>query len=112
MLTKEIAREEWGKFLNEFSRRHRGARVTLEILGSEAGAAKEGERLPLVGVVWDPKNAAGPIVEVSIGGDPHTHIAHVVPNPSAIRLAQVDGGVDKALQIESADAPTALVTLE
>ena len=55
MKTKEIARNEWPKFFDSFSRQHEGWLVTLEILGSEIGAQVEERELAFEGIVdeWD-----------------------------------------------------------
>ena len=37
MNTREITRTEWPAFFDSFSRRHEGARITLEVFGPDIG---------------------------------------------------------------------------
>ena len=108
MQTREIPSHEWVPFLDEFSRRHLGQPVTVEILGRDVGAEIEARDLPLIGVSVDLKDNAEQI-DVIVGDSPDAHVMHAVARPSHLRVATADNGAEQALQIESADGPTTLV---
>ncbi len=105
MKTKEIARTEWPKFFDSFSRQHEGWLVTLEILGAEIGAQVEERGLAFEGIV-DEGNEE---ILIMFGAKPDDHITHSISNPTTVSLEQTDEGADAALAIKSADGVTALL---
>jgi hypothetical protein len=112
MQTQEIPKHEWVPFLDEFSKRHVGRRVTVEVLGREVGSQLAAQSLPLVGVSVDLRDGGdNEQIEVIAGDSPHAHVMHAVQRPSQVRVAVGDGGGDEALQIESEDGVATLVRL-
>lgn len=112
MHTEEIPTHEWIPFLDEFSRRHQGERVTVQILRSDTGPVTEAAHQPLLGVTVDMKDQSEQ-VEVIVGDSPDTNLMHAIGRPAHIRVAQDDGNnAERALQIESEDGTTTLVHLE
>lgn len=109
MKTKEIPREEWGTFFDNFSRQHEGWLATLEILGTEIGAQVEERELPLKGIVDEWDEIKGNEIMIMVGMKPDDHITHIIGNATQVSLEQTDDGADAALAIKSADGTTALL---
>ena len=112
MQTQEIPKHEWVPFLDDFSRRHQGEPVTVEVFGPNMGAYREAESLPLVGVSVDLRDGGdNEQIEVIAGDSPRAHVMHSIRQPSQIWLAAADEGADAALEIESEDGSKTLVRL-
>ena len=112
MQTREIPSHEWVPFLDQFSRRHQGAQVAIEVFGESLGALREAASLPLVGVSVDLIDGGdNEQIEVMAGGPAGPHLLHAVTRPSGIQLAQDERGEDQALQITSADGTSTLLRL-
>lgn len=109
MKTKEIPREEWGTFFDNFSRQHEGWLATLEILGTEIGAQVEERELPLKGIVDEWDEVEGSEIMIMVGMKRDDHITHRIGNATQVSLEQTDEGTDAALAIRSADGTTALL---
>ena len=106
MKTKEIPKEEWGTFFDNFSRRHEGWLVTLEVLGADIGAQVEGRELAFEGIVGETQ---GNEIVIMVGAKPDDHVTHSINNAAQVSLEQTDEGADAALAIKSADGTTALL---
>ena len=112
MRTQEIPKHEWVPFLDDFSKRHAGQRVTVEVLSPQVGSQYAAQSLPLVGVSVDLRDGGdNEQIEVIAGDSPHAHVMHAVQRPSQVRVAVGDGGADEALQIDSEDGIATLVRL-
>jgi hypothetical protein len=105
MATREIPHDSWKEFFDGFSRRHQGWLATVEVLGA-VGAQTEARELPLEGISVN--DHSGKSIDISLG-PPGKGVSHVVAKPSHVRIEE-EGGADRALQIESADGETTLVT--
>ena len=104
MATREIPRDSWKEFFDGFSRRHQGWLATVEVLGA-VGAQTEARELPLDGISVD---HGGKSIDIALG-PPGKGVSRVISKPSHVRIEE-EGGADRALQIESADGDTTLVT--
>jgi hypothetical protein len=111
MQTREVPTHEWVPFLDDFSRRHQGEPVTVEVFDRELGAQREMRSMPLIGVSVDLKDGTEQI-EVIAGDEPRSHLMHAIAKPARVHLASSEAGADQALQIESADGSTTLVRLD
>ena len=109
MKTKEIPKNEWPKFFDNFSRKHEGWLVTLEIFGLELGAQVQERELVLAGIVDDWDEIHGNQIVIMLGEKPDDHITHSIGHPTQVSLEQTDGGADVALAIKSADGVMALL---
>ena len=109
MKTREIPKDEWGTFFNNFSRRHEGWLATLEILGLEIGAQVEGRELALSGIVDEWDELKGNAIMMMVGTTRNDHVTHTIRNATQVSLEQTDGGADVALAVKSADGTTALL---
>ena len=108
MSTQTIPRAEWTSFFEDFSRKHEGWGVTLEIFGPEIGDQLEERELFLAGVSADVKEDK---IEIMIGGNPSRHLTHVIAAPIEVGITRANEGNDGALHIKSADGTTALLHL-
>jgi hypothetical protein len=114
MKTKQIPRAEWTSFFDGFSRRQEGWQVTLEIMGPEIGDQVEQREMFLSGLTAE-VSAGGATeddkIEIMVGGNRRSHVTHVIKAPTEVDLQQTDLGVDRAVQIRSADGTTAILHL-
>jgi len=68
MKTREIPRDEWTRFFNNFSRRQEGWQVTLEVFGMDIGDQVEQRHLFLAGVTAEVADK-GDEIEIMMGGN-------------------------------------------
>ena len=106
MKTNEIPKNEWPKFFDNFSSKHQGWSVTLEIFGPELGAQVQERELALVGIVDE---IHGNRIVIMFGERPDDHMTHSIGHATEVSLEQTDGGADVALAIKSADGVMALL---
>ena len=109
MKTREIPKNEWPKFLDNFSRKHEGWTVTFEIFGPELGAQVQERELALEGIVDEWDEIHGNRIVIMFGEKPDDHITHSIGHPTQVSLEQTDAGADVALAIKSADGVMALL---
>ena len=106
MQTRQIPKTEWPLFLENFSRRHEGWLVKLEILNPEIGAQVEATGLVLEGLTGERGNT----ITIMAGNTPDDHLTHSISHPTEVSLERTDGGADAALSIKSVDGTTALLS--
>jgi Family of unknown function (DUF5335) len=102
MQTRDIPREQWIKFFDDFSRRHEGWIVTLEVLGSDIGDQEEANNLPLVGISADVK-ARENRIEIIVGGRPDADVTRFIERPKHIWVKEATLPGDEAIEVESED---------
>ncbi|MBI2876197.1 MAG: DUF5335 family protein [Candidatus Tectomicrobia bacterium] len=110
MWTREIPRNEWAQFFDNFSRRYRGWLVTVEVLGPDIGAQIEAHELPLEGITTEVKEDGEEIISI-LGKEPMAHITHTIAAPTHVRLKQAEEGIAEAVEIESASRTKILILL-
>lgn len=107
--TREIKREEWPDFFDAFSRRHEGWLVTIELLDKEMGAQVEVENKALKGIVVerqrDPK-----VIDIFVWNTPDEDSNHIIDKPTRVWVEETEEGADAAVEIESEDHATTLLT--
>ncbi len=108
MSTSEIPRDEWVAWLDDFTRRHAGWIVDLEVLGANLGEQFESTMLPLVAVAADVR-ARVPSIEIALGGRPDAHLTRIIAQASRVWLSQPGEATLEALAVESADGTTTVV---
>ena len=108
MLAEEIPRKRWNKFFDDFSRKHEGWIVTLEVLGSDLGDQDQAAGLPLSGISADLKDRESRI-EIIVGGKPEAHLTHIIEGPKRIWVEESDEGLHEAVEVESEDGTATLV---
>ncbi|MEW6736844.1 MAG: DUF5335 family protein [Acidobacteriota bacterium] len=109
MLTREIPRNEWPAFFDDFSRNYQGWTVTVEILNPNIGAQVEAHELPLEGITVDLKEDGKDEISIIIGEAPEDHVTHNILVPIHVWVEQTDKGDVEALQIESESGITMLL---
>ena len=107
MTTREIPREEWIGFLNDFSKKHEGWIVVLEVLGPDIGDQEETDDLPLVGISADVKDGENRIL-ITTGGRPETHLTRIINGPKRVWYKTPQIVADEAIEIEGEDGTTLL----
>ncbi len=109
MPTREIPREQWRSFLDDFSRKHQGQKATVEVLGQNQGDQHEADDLTFVGISADEK-AGENVIAVMVGDQPDRHEQRLINKPARVRVR--DEGQKASLEIEEADGPKTLVRFE
>lgn len=101
MSITEIPRAAWTAALNEFSTRHEGWLISVDVWTPEIGALPEIHDLPLLGVIADrgTDEAAVTITALTSDRDP---ISHTIRRPTSLALERLADGATAALHIESA----------
>jgi hypothetical protein len=107
MVTREIPPGEWKEFFDEFTRRHEGWLVTVELFG-DLGAQVEAHERPLKGIFTE-RQAGSPAIEILTGDAPDETLTHVVAHPTRVRVEETPEGAEVALEIQSRDEGTTLV---
>jgi hypothetical protein len=97
--TSEIARADWPRFLDEFSRAHQGWLITVEE-ESPGGRLELAREVPLSGVVADSEGNRSDIT--IIAGPREREWTHRIDSPSALRLKRTPDGVEVGIETESA----------
>jgi hypothetical protein len=107
--TREIERNEWPDFFDAFSRRHDGWLVKIEILDKEMGDQVEAENQKLRGIVAERRRDPRTI-EILIGNSPNEISTHTIDRPTHVWIEETAEGADAAVEIESEDHGTMLLT--
>jgi len=100
MPTQEILRDEWARYFEQFSRRHQGWLVTVEILGLDIGDQVQVRDLPLEGITVETSDD-GDEITIIAGSRPDARISHTICAPLRVWVKQNELGADEALEIES-----------
>lgn len=100
MPTQEILRDEWARYFEEFSRRHQGWLVTVEILGLDIGDQVQVRNLPLEGIIVETNDSDGGEMTIIAGNRPDARISHTICAPVRVWVKQNEQGADEALEIE------------
>jgi hypothetical protein len=108
MLTKEIAREQWIRFFDDFSKQHQGWIVTLEVIGSDLGDQEESAGLPLIGISADLKDRENRI-DIMLGGRPEAHVTRIINLPKRVWIKEPEEVAHEAIDVESEDGTTTLL---
>ena len=103
MQTKQIPRNEWSTYLNNFSSRHHGWFVNIEILGEDIGAQVEGIGLVLEGVTDEWDEVKGHTIMIMAGNKPEAHLTHLISRPTEITVEKTETGEDVAFSIKGED---------
>ena len=111
MQTRQIAKSEWPVFLNNFSSRHQGWLVNLEVLGPGIGAQVEGTGLVLEGLTDDWDDVKGNTIMIMAGDRPENHVTHSISRPTEVSVEKTETGEDVALSITAEDGTRTLLIL-
>jgi hypothetical protein len=107
--TREIPREEWHQFFEDFSRELPELVAAVEVIGKDVGAQIEAERPRLTGITYDHKDDILVVGLDAPGGTPED-LERVVYQPQKILAAEGDG--ELTFDIEDSEQIKTLVRLE
>ena len=108
MRTIEIPRSDWSGRFDEFSRRHDGWLVSLDIVMAPSdGPQREFRQLPFVGIVAE--RAGGGTISIAVAEPTGEQVTHMIHSPTHVFLKKTRTGADAALEIESADGLKAIL---
>lgn len=100
MKTREVSREQWTDFFEDFSRRHIGWPSRVIVVGERLGAQVEAYGLGLLGVYYETgRNAITFLLEKN----PSEHLEHPVRAPDRVWVEVAENGDEAALEIEALD---------
>ena len=111
MLTKEIPREQWVRFFNDFSKQHEGWVVTLEVFGYDIGDQEEATRLPFVGISANLKDGENRI-DIIVGDRLDAHVTRGIETPKHVWLKEPDEVAHETIAVETDDGRTTLLRFE
>jgi hypothetical protein len=109
MQTREIPREQWVRYFDDFSKNHEGWIATLEVLGPDIGDQEEARGLPLVGISADVK-AGENRIEIIVGGRPDSDVTRFIDTPKSVRVKEPETAGDEVIEVESQDGTKTLLT--
>lgn len=110
-MAREIPREQWISFFNNFSKQHEGWIVTVEVISTDLGDQEEATGLPLVGISADVK-AGESRIEIIVGGRTDTGVTRIIEKPNHVWWKPPQGVADEVVEIESGDGTMTLVSFQ
>jgi uncharacterized protein DUF5335 len=109
--TLEIPKDQWLPYFNDFSKRHYGWGVTLEVLGSDLGDQPVAQGPPLQGLSYEKAGSEAGDILVEIGDAGFPYEVHHVDRPRRVLVTDSDPGAETDIRIESEDGVVTLVRL-
>jgi hypothetical protein len=100
MQMRNVPRDQWAKFLEGFSRRHRAWLATVEQIGETIGRAGAAEA-PLASVTATREGPGISAIEIAFAGDGHVPLT--IENPAAIHVRETGDGAESGLDIVDDD---------
>lgn len=105
MTTREIPRNQWTQFFDDFSKRHEGWMTTMEVNDPSiaAGTRTEAENLPLRGITADMKGQNDNIISIIMGHlpDEPDHVTRFINAPTKVTLHEDQAGDSGYFEIDS-----------
>jgi hypothetical protein len=117
MKTQTIPRAEWASLFANFSRRHEGWLVDLEVsphikaFTAKVGDQIEADHLALGGITSELNNEGDDRIEIMIGEKPGDHVTHNIVAPTEVNLIRTDAGADVMIEVKSSDGRTTALRL-
>jgi uncharacterized protein DUF5335 len=108
MMTKEIDRQQWRVFFDQFSRRHEGWLATVEVFGPEVGDQIEVRERTLRGITADVTRTSSAI-SVILGATENDRLTHIVLSPFCVRVQANGEGTRESVEIRAADGATTIL---
>jgi hypothetical protein len=110
--TREIPKDLWQKFFDDFSKQHKtGWFVLLEVEGKDLGDQVEADACPFLGISYNPTGTLAGAIDIGFGDKPDRFGSQLVEQPRRVYVADTDGGAETDIQIESADGTKTLIRL-
>jgi hypothetical protein len=95
MATRKLDKAQWHPFFDGMSRVLLGLRAEIEVDSLQLGAQVEAEWLPLLGIVYDPKDD---LVEVALEG-----VDHLIYRPQEVYVDEGPIGIESVLIVRADD---------
>jgi len=102
MIPRKLDKTEWRAYCDLVSRGLAGKRAEIEIVSLDLGNQVEAKWLPLLGIVYDPKND---IIEVALEG-----LDHMIRKPREVYVDD-DQGELASLEIIDSDGVRQIINL-
>lgn len=106
MKPRDIQRDQWPTFFDDFTRNHTGWTITLEIIGTEIGAQIQDRELVFEGIVTEGKE-----IMIMAGERLDGHITHRIARPVQVSFDEDEESASAIIMINAADAITTLLKL-
>jgi hypothetical protein len=112
MATREIPRQEWVRFFDQFSRDNLGKAANLEVISPDLGDQPVAEEPQVFrGISADEKDRENRIT-IMLGLSIEDGTEHAVTAPVQVWLKDADGDVGAALELRSEDGTTSILSFE
>ncbi|NNE66346.1 MAG: DUF5335 family protein [Pyrinomonadaceae bacterium] len=101
-MIQDVPSSEWKRFFDDMSKSRIDWNTKIEILNDSIGDQVLAERLPLSGITYEGKKAAG-CVEINVGFDEENHQTHTVWNPEKVYYScegDADPGVLEIVELD------------
>jgi len=101
MTTREIPRDDWGRFLGMLSDRKAAQPVRVRVEGAEIGDQTLADCMPMVGISLEEKGSQADAIEVTLafsGGD--QNLTHQIAHPEKVFVKEDEVGEPQVLDIE------------
>ena len=85
MINRKLDKAEWQQFFDFLTKQLEGTRAEIEVASLELGDQIEAEWMPLVGIVYDPKDD---IVDITLEDADHVVVDHLISEPREIYFAE------------------------
>jgi hypothetical protein len=111
----EIQQEQWGAYLDNFSKRNSGRIARLQVISEELGTQEEAEMLPFEGITLETKGSLISSVEIMLGGTgiaDDRNLTHTVTQVRRIVPKTNADGREDGLEIEAGDGANTILTFE
>ena len=111
-MAREIQREEWQRYFEDFSRGQPDFLANVEVLGGELGAETEAAGTHLAAITYDRKDD---IVVIGLDGAADAiaeEVEHVIDRPQRITVDEEEGEGSIAFEIEDAEGVRTVLRLD
>ena len=110
--TREIPREAWRPYFNEFSKQIGTVEATVEVVGADVGAQVEAEHLVLTGISYDDRDDVV-VIGLEVPGDPPEDLERMVEHAARIMIATGDPPpLEMTIDIQDAERRQTIIRLE
>jgi hypothetical protein len=110
--TREIPREAWRPYFDEFSKQIGTVEATVEVVGADIGAQVEADHLVLTGITYDDRDDVV-VIGLDAPGDPPEDLERMVEHPERIMVATGDlPPLEMTIDIQDAERQQTIIRLE
>ncbi|MNT27740.1 hypothetical protein D3C72_1633820 [compost metagenome] len=110
MTTREIPREDWGRFLGVLSNRKADHPVRVRVEGTEIGDQMLADCMPMVGISLEQKGSEADAIALTLsfsGGE--SNLTHEISCPEKLYIKEDERGEPQVLDIEDRERVKTLV---